>query len=124
MLITIYVDSLIIVGDKEIEIEHVKGLLKEEFAMKDLEELCFFLGFELICMTEGIWMFLRQHALDMLSKYGVADCKPIFYALDVNKKPSARDGDVLKDLTMYRRTVGSLIYLTITRPKMGYTMGL
>ncbi|MCO5607944.1 hypothetical protein L7F22_062146 [Adiantum nelumboides] len=46
VLITIYVDDLIIVGDNEIEIEHVKGLLKKEFEMKDLGELRYFLRLE------------------------------------------------------------------------------
>ncbi|MCO5548280.1 hypothetical protein L7F22_001737 [Adiantum nelumboides] len=52
VLITIYVDDLIIVGDSEIEIEHVKGLLKKEFEMKDLGELRYFLGLDVICKTE------------------------------------------------------------------------
>ena len=54
VLITIYVDDLIIVGDSETEIEHVKGLLKEEFEMKDLGELRYFLGIEVIHTADGI----------------------------------------------------------------------
>ncbi|MCO5557210.1 hypothetical protein L7F22_010770 [Adiantum nelumboides] len=71
--------------------------------MKDLRELRYFLQLEVIRMTEVIWLSQRQYALDMLSKYGMADCKPISMPLDVNTKLSAHDGDVLKDLTMYRR---------------------
>ncbi|MCO5604381.1 hypothetical protein L7F22_058546 [Adiantum nelumboides] len=73
--------------------------------------------------TEGIWLFQRQYALDMLSKYGMLDCKPISMPLDVNTKLSAHDDDVLKDLNMYR-IVGSFIYLTITRPDLSYAVGL
>ena len=73
VLITIYVDDLIIVGDSETEIEHVKGLLKQEFEMKDLGELCYFLGIEVICPKEGIWLSQRKCALDMLQKYGMDD---------------------------------------------------
>ena len=60
----------------------------------------------------------------MLSKYGMADCKRIAVPLDVNTKLSAQVGDVLEDVTMYRKIVGSLIYLTITRLDLSYTMGL
>ena len=60
----------------------------------------------------------------MLTKYGMVDCKPISMPLDVNTKLSTHDGDVLEDLTMYRRIVGSLIYLTITWLDLSYTMGL
>ena len=62
--------------------------------------------------------------MDMLSKYGMADCKPISMPLDVNAKLSAEKGDVVEDVTMYRKIVGSLIYLTITRPDLSYSVGL
>ena len=60
----------------------------------------------------------------MLSKYGMAYFKPIAMPLDVNAKLSAQVGDVLEDVTMYTKIVGSLIYLTITRPDLSYTVGL
>ena len=57
--ITIYVDDLIIVGDSAMEIDHVKGLLKQEFEMKDLGDLRYFLGIEIIRTLEGIWFSQR-----------------------------------------------------------------
>jgi hypothetical protein len=50
--------------------------------MKDLGELKFFLGIEVIRTLEGIWLLQRQYALDMLSKYGMVSCKPISIPLD------------------------------------------
>ena len=49
-------DDLIIVGDNAIEIDRVKCLLKQEFEMKDLGELCYFLGIEVIKTPKGIWL--------------------------------------------------------------------
>jgi hypothetical protein len=92
--------------------------------MKDLGELRYFLGIEVIRTPEGIWLSQRQYALDMLSKYGMADCKPISMPLDVNAKLSAEKGDVVEDVKMYRQSVGSLIYLTITRLDLSYSVGL
>jgi hypothetical protein len=60
----------------------------------------------------------------MLSKYGMVGCKPISVPLDQNGKLSADAGEVLKDATMYRKIVGNLIYMTITRPDLNYTFGL
>ncbi|MCO5602312.1 hypothetical protein L7F22_056442 [Adiantum nelumboides] len=60
----------------------------------------------------------------MLSKYGMVDCKPISMPLDQNVKLRADEGQVLEDVTMYRQIVGSLIYLTILRPDLSYTIGL
>ena len=82
VIICIYVDDLIVGGDNETEIAHVKTLMKQEFDMKDLEELRYFLGIEIVRTKEGIWLSQRQYALDMLSKYGMADCKPISMPLD------------------------------------------
>jgi hypothetical protein len=60
----------------------------------------------------------------MLSKYGMGGCKPIFIPLNQNGKLSADVGKVLEDATMYKKIVGSLIYMTITRPDLNYTVGL
>ena len=124
VIICIYVDDLIVGGDNEDEIAHVKTLMKQEFDMKDLGELRYFLGIEIVRTKEGIWLSQRQYALDMLSKYGMADCKPISMPLDQNLKLRADAGQVLEDVTMYRKIVGSLIYLTISRPDLSYTVGL
>ena len=56
VFVTIYVDDLIIGGDHVDEVEHIKGLLKQEFEMKDLGELHFFLGIEIIRTKTGIWL--------------------------------------------------------------------
>jgi hypothetical protein len=82
VVITIYVDHLIVGGDNEKEVEHVKSLLKQKFDMKDLGELKFFLGIEVIRTPEGIWLLQRQYALEMLPKYGMVGCKPISIPLD------------------------------------------
>ena len=99
-------------GDNEAEVAHIKTLMKQEFDMKDLGELHYFLGIEIVRMKEGIWLPQRQYALDMLSKYGMTDCKPISMPLDQNLKLRADEGQVLEDVTMYRKIVGSLIYLS------------
>jgi len=124
VIICIYLDDLIVGGDNEGEIAHVKSLLKQEFDMKDLGELRYFLGIEIVRTKEGIWLSQRQYALDTLSKYGMADCKPIAMPLDLNLKLRADEGQVLEDVTMYRKIVGSLIYFTISRPDLSYTVSL
>jgi len=48
--------------------------------------------------------------------------KPISIPLEQNVKLSADEGDLMEDTTMYRRIVGSLIYMTITRPNLSYVV--
>ena len=121
VIICIYVDDLIVGGDNEAEVAHVKTLMKQEFDMKDLGELCYFLGIEIVRTKEGIWLSQRQYALNMLSKYGMANCKPISIPLDQNLKLRANEGQVLEDVAMYQKIVGSLIYL-ISWPDLSYTI--
>jgi hypothetical protein len=51
-------------------------------------------------------------------------CKPISIPLEQNVKLNADEGDLVEDTTMYRRIVGSLIYMTITRPDLSYAVGV
>jgi len=51
-------------------------------------------------------------------------CKPISIPLEQNVKLSANEGELVEDTTMYKRIVGSLIYLTITRPDLSYVVGV
>ena len=66
----------------------------------------------------------RQYALDMLSRFGMIGCKPITMPLEVNGKLTQDGGELIDDVTMYRYMVGSLIYMTITRPDLSYAIGL
>ena len=57
--VTLYVDDFINVGDHLDEVEKIKGLLKQEFEMKDLGGLKFFQGIKIICTKIGIWLSQR-----------------------------------------------------------------
>jgi hypothetical protein len=51
-------------------------------------------------------------------------CKPISIPLEQNVKLSANEGNLVEDTTMYRRIVGSLIYMTITNLDLSYVVGV
>jgi hypothetical protein len=124
VVIVIYVDDLIITKDSYVDIFNLKKLLKQKFEMKDLGELHYFLGIEVTQSPKGIWLLQKQYALNKLSEYGMTGCKPISIPLEQNVKLSADVGDLVEDTTMYRRIVGSLIYMTITRPDLNYALGV
>jgi len=99
-------------------------LLKQKFEMKDLGELRYFFGIEVIQFPKGIWLLQRQYALNKLAEYGMTGCKPISIPLEQNVKLSADEGDLVEDTTMYRHIVGSLIYMTITKLDLSYAVGV
>jgi hypothetical protein len=59
VVIVIYVDDLIITRDSDVDIFDLKKLLKQKFEMKDLGELRYFLGIEVIQYSKGIWLLQR-----------------------------------------------------------------
>jgi hypothetical protein len=116
--------DFIITRDNDADIFDLKKLLKQKFKMKDLGELCYFLGIEVIQSPKGIWLIQKQYALNKLSEYGMTSYKPISIPLEQNVKFSADERDLVEDTTMYRCTLGSLIYMTITRPYLSYAAGV
>jgi hypothetical protein len=124
VVIVVYVDDLIITRDSDEDIFDLKKLLKQKFEMKDLGELRYFLSIEIIQSPKGIWLLQRQYALNKLSEYGMTGCKPISTPLEQNVKLNADEGDLVEDTIMYRYIVGSLIYMTITRPNLSYVVGV
>jgi hypothetical protein len=80
--ILLYVDDLIITGADLDEMSRVKHELTASFDIKDLRDLHYFLRIEVIRTPEGILISHRHYALDMLFKFGMADCKPT-----LNPKP-------------------------------------
>jgi hypothetical protein len=121
--ILLYVDDLVITGADLDEINHVKRQLAASFEMKDLGDLHYFLGIEVIRTPEGILVSQRHYALNMLLKFGMAECKPISTPLDRTVKHRPDSGKVC-DPTRFRQIVGNLIYLTITRPDLSYPVGV
>ncbi len=59
VVIVIYVDDLIIIGDSDVDIFDLKKLLKQKFKMKDLGELRYFLNIEVIQSPKGKWLLQR-----------------------------------------------------------------
>ena len=97
----------------------MKLQLAASFDMKDLGELHYFLGIEVIRTPEGIFISQRHYVPSMLFKFGMAYCKPVSTPLDRTVKLRPDFGKV-GDPTRFRQIVGSLIYLTITRPDLSY----
>jgi hypothetical protein len=71
IVIVIYADYLIIIGNSDADIFDLNKLLNQKFEMKDLGKLCYVFSIEVIQSPKGIWLLQRQYALNKLSKYGM-----------------------------------------------------
>lgn len=64
----------------------------------------------------------RKYALEVLQDMGLIGARVAAYPMEQHLKLTNHDGELLEDPAMYRRLIGRLIYLTITRPDIVYTV--
>ncbi|RVW45617.1 Retrovirus-related Pol polyprotein from transposon RE2 [Vitis vinifera] len=74
--------------------------------------------------SSGVVLSQRKYALDILKETGMLDCKPIDTPMDPNVKLVLGQGEPLGDPRRYRRLVGKLNYLTITRPDISFPVSV
>ena len=123
IVIILYVDDLAIRG-KDLEINKVKSHLSGRFEMKDLHKLHYVLGIEVIRTPVGILISQRHYILNLLYKFGLTECKPVSTPLNRNLQIDVDSGTAVVHPTKYCQLIGNLIYLTITRPDLNYSVGL
>ncbi|KAL6205555.1 hypothetical protein ACLB2K_022813 [Fragaria x ananassa] len=113
----VYVDDVILAGNSLNYIIATKTFLSNRFKLKDLGRLKYFLGIEVAHSKNGIALCQRKYALEILEDTGFLTAKPSLFPVDHNLSLTQGDGELLTDPSQYRRLVGMLIYLTITRPE-------
>lgn len=123
-VLIVYVDDIVLTGNNEEEINHLKNLLSKEFEIKDLGHLTYFLGMEVARSSQGISVSQRKYVLDLLKETGMIGCKPVETPMDPNSKLVAQPEGIAVDKGQYQRLVGKLIYLTHTRPDISFAVSI
>ena len=114
ILLLLYVDDMIITGNDLSGIQELKNFLSQQFEMKDLGHLNYFLGLEITHSTDGIYITQAKYAFELLSRVGLTDNKTVDTPVEFNVHLTPSGGKPLSNPSLYRRLVNSLVYLTIT----------
>ncbi|WKA03781.1 hypothetical protein VitviT2T_021870 [Vitis vinifera] len=122
ILLLLYVDDMIITGDDLSDIQELKDFLSQQFEMIDLGHLSYFLGLEITHSTDGLYITQAKYASDLLSQAGLTDSKTVDTPVELNAHLTPSGGKPLSNPSLYRRLVGSLVYLTVTRPDISYAV--
>ena len=123
-ILIIYVDDMIITGDDSKEIRWLEQRLSQEFEMKNLGGLKYFLGIEVLRSKEGISLSQRKYTLDLLAEVGMLNCKPADTPIVQNLKFEENPDDPVVNREAYQKLVGKLIYLAHTRPDIAYAVSM
>lgn len=120
----VYVDDMVLTGDDHEEMRLLQEYLATEFEMKDLGDLKYFLGIEVIRTDKGIALSQRKYVLDLLTETGMLACKPAVTPIEMNHRLGIFPNQVPADIGRYQRLVGRLIYLSHTRPDIAYAVSV
>ncbi|XP_043717779.1 uncharacterized mitochondrial protein AtMg00810-like [Telopea speciosissima] len=124
VFVLVYVDDIIIIGFDATLLQDVKDRICTQFHTKDIGVLKYFLGIEVARSQHGLYLCQRKYTLDILDDCGLIGCRPADFPMEQNLKISDASGPILNDPAPYRRLVGRLIYLTITRPDIVHTINI
>jgi len=122
MYLLIYVDDIIITASVPAAITELLQLLSNDFAVKELGDLHYFLGVEVIKVKSGLLLSQRRYILDLLKKTNMIEAKPVTSPMASSSTLSAFTGDPMEDPSLYRSTVGSLQYLSLTHPHLSFAV--
>ena len=119
----VYVDDIVITGSDSTGISSLKSFLHGQFYTKDLGMLRYFLGVEVMQSKHGIFLSQRKYVLDLLSEIGKLGTKPCSSPM-ASSIHLTREDELFEDCERYRRLVGKLSYLIVTRPDIAHSVSV
>ncbi|GJR16733.1 putative ribonuclease H-like domain-containing protein [Tanacetum coccineum] len=122
LLVQIYVDDIIFGSTKKELCDEFEKLMKDKFQMSSMGELTFFLGLQVQQKKKGIFISQDKYVHEILKKFNYTDVKSASTPTDL-EKPLVKDADADDvDEHLYRSMIGSLMYLTASRPDIMFAV--
>jgi hypothetical protein len=110
VILLLYVDDLFRTGEENL-ITDCKKKLVAEFEMKDLGVMHYFLGLEVWQSPENIFLNQGKYAVEILKRFDMLECKSMNTRMETKLKLLVDTSSELIDATLYRQSIGSLMYL-------------
>lgn len=118
--VLVYVDDILITRTNSVLVDIIQSL-GSDFALKDLGTLHYFLGIEVVSTPTGLVLSQTKYATELLLKAGMDSCRPCDSPSTLKSYSPGTDYPFFNP-EFYRMLVGSLQYLTITKPELSFTV--
>ncbi|GJT02270.1 putative ribonuclease H-like domain-containing protein [Tanacetum coccineum] len=120
LLVQVYVDDIIFGSIKKSLCTEFEKMMHKNFQMSSMGELTFFLGLQVKQKEDGIFISQDNYVIEISKKFGFTDVKTASTSMET-QKPLLKDEDGEKvDVHLYISMIGSLMYLTSSRPDIIY----
>ncbi|GJR43588.1 putative ribonuclease H-like domain-containing protein [Tanacetum coccineum] len=122
LLVQVYVDDIIFGSTKKSLCDEFEGLMHKRFQMSSMGELTFFLGLQVQQKKDGIFISQDKYVADILKKFDFATVKTTSTPMEPNKALIKDEEADSVDVHLYRSMIGSLMYLTASRPDIMFVV--
>ncbi|GJZ52784.1 putative ribonuclease H-like domain-containing protein, partial [Tanacetum coccineum] len=117
-----YVDDIIFGSTNKSWCDEFEALMKSRFQMSSMGELTFFLGLQVKQNKGGIFISQDKYVAEILKKFDLVNVKAAITPMET-KVPLTKDEEAIDvDVHLYRSMIGSLMYLTASRPDIMYAV--
>ncbi|GJU41852.1 putative ribonuclease H-like domain-containing protein [Tanacetum coccineum] len=122
ILVQVYVDDIIFGSTKKSWCDEFEALMKGRFQMSSMGELTFFLGLQVKQKADGIFISQDKYVAEILKKFDFVNVKTASTPIET-QKPLVKDEEASDvDVHLYRSMIGSLMYLTASRPDIMFAV--
>jgi hypothetical protein len=123
LLVQIYVDDIIFGGSSH-TMSRFQEMMENEFHMSMMGELTFFVGIQVKQTKEGIFIHQAKYTKDLMKKFNMAELKPISTLMSTTTALDPDKNGEAIDQREYMSMIDSLLYLTMTRLNIQFTVCL
>ncbi|GJY81832.1 retrovirus-related pol polyprotein from transposon TNT 1-94 [Tanacetum coccineum] len=116
LLVQVYVDDIICGSTKKSLCAEFEQMMHKRFQMSSMRELTFFLGLQVKQKDDGIFISQDKYVADILKKFDFATVKTASTPIETNKALLKDEEAEDVDVHLYRSMIGSLMYMTASRP--------
>jgi hypothetical protein len=124
LLIRIYVDDIIFGASSHTIVSRFQEMMKSEFQMFMMGELTFFLGIQVKQIKQGTFVHQAKYMKDLMKKFNMSELKPVSTPMSSVVSLGPDEDSEAMDQREYMSMIGSLLYLTATRPDIQFAVEL